>query len=208
MAKKASNSTQGAANSAPEKTKDGGSLAKRIIAAVIIIAVAVVIILVGNLTWKHTDGLTTGFKKMYVEVNGTRYITGAEVRLPYSGATRFNVGYISGGGGFTYGIYADEAQTFEYTVDGVECQFRGEYTDCFNVSADDNGLTITTSNDSIVTALQRRYGKESKIEAPETDGNKSYFNLLITSADEEQTVVISLILTQVEMEIDPPSIIF
>lgn len=172
----------------------------------IIAFVLIALLLVGaiGMILKFTNNGTTEFKTFYVEVDGKIYTDNAQISLPLGKGTRFETKYIFASNkaekhkGYNVKIVPNKTEQtmFDYTVDGNSYEFTSQtdFTAGFDIVKNETGFTIKNDGLTVEKVLQNVYaGQVVEFDSLALDMSTPYFNLIVSSYNEESSVRFGLL---------------
>lgn len=171
----------------------------------IIAYVLIVVLLIGaiGLIFKFTNGGTTDFKTFYVVANNKTYMANGTIALK-NGENRFETKYTFESNkpdkhkGYSVKIVPNVTKEtdFNFLVDDEQHTFSSEtdLTSGFDIRKDTTGFVIVNNGITVENVLQKVYENRTLTINDTFDLEKCYFNIVITSYDEQSVVVLGLIL--------------
>lgn len=164
-----------------------------------------------------TNGFTSDFATFYVQVDDTMYTDIGVVELQNYEPVRFETKYTFKQGnekhrGYNMKIVPNitDETNFDFTVDGKVFSFAGEsdFSKVFDIKRDEVGFEIINKKLSMEKILQSMYAyKNVAFDCTFDMENKIYFNLVVSSYNEKQEIVIGLRLPPPAIEFDKDGIV-
>ncbi len=193
--------------------KTGGKIGKVIAYVCLLLVIAAVIGLIVH----FTNGFTSDFATFYVQVDNTMYSDVGVIELQNYEPVRFETKYTFKQGnekhrGYNMQIVPNitDETNFDFFVDGQIHSFAGEsdLSKAFCIERDEVGFEIVNKALSMEKILQTMYAGKN-VAFNDTFGmeNKIYFNLVVSSYNEKQEIVIGLRLPPPVIEIDKDGIV-
>lgn len=149
---------------------------------------------------RFTNGGTTDFKAFYVQIGETVYTEDSQIELPY-GSTHFETKYTFASNeadkhkGYKVQIVPNVTNetNFDFTVNGQIYSFGAEkdFTSAFEIEYGKTGFTINNYGLRVDKILQSIYDGQT-VTVPEIKSEKVYFNLVVSSYNEKQTIILGL----------------
>lgn len=186
----------------------------------IITYILIVLLLVGTvgIVIKFTNGGTTDFKTFYVEADGKTYLDSGKFALKH-GENRFETKYTFANNnadkhkGYTVKIVPNttEETDFNFVFNGETISFGsiGDLTASFDIRKDKTGFCIVDNGITVESVLQDIFG-DIELNDIQFDYSKAYFNLIVSSYNGENSVVIELLVNVpvTGVDLDKDDIVF